>query len=148
MEAAARGLRKPMKNLARIGAEEMNDVCGSCHRTWAFVAANGPRNMVNVRFQPYRVTKSKCFDAEDSRIRCTACHDPHGSVRHESSAYDNACRACHASDSHAKVGAKTCPVGKADCASCHMPKYTIPQSHFRFTDHFIRVVKSGEPYPN
>ena len=32
--------------------------------------------VANVRFQPYRLISSKCYDAEDSRIRCTACHDP------------------------------------------------------------------------
>ena len=29
----------------------------------------------------------------------------------------------------------------------HMPKYEIRGSHYSFTDHWIRVVKSGEPYP-
>jgi hypothetical protein len=29
-----------------------------------------------------------------------------------------------------------------------MPKIEIPGSHFQFTDHRIRVVKAGEPFPN
>ena len=43
---------------------------------------------------------------------------------------------------------RTCRVGKQLCVSCHMPKYEIPGSHFKFTDHDIRVVRAGEPYPN
>jgi hypothetical protein len=29
-----------------------------------------------------------------------------------------------------------------------MPRYEIPGSHFDSTDHMIRVVRAGEPYPN
>jgi hypothetical protein len=28
-----------------------------------------------------------------------------------------------------------------------MPKTEIPGIHFAFTDHWIRVVRAGEPYP-
>jgi len=28
-----------------------------------------------------------------------------------------------------------------------MPKVEIPGSHFKFTDHRIRIVRPGEPYP-
>jgi hypothetical protein len=137
-----------MKKLSTLGAEDMNDLCGSCHRTWAFVATNGPHNIANVRFQPYRITKSKCYDADDQRIRCTACHDPHDAVSHDAAQYDKACRACHTGGADAKAGAKTCPVAKRDCASCHMPRLVLPQSHFRFADHNIRVVRPNEAYPN
>jgi formate-dependent nitrite reductase cytochrome c552 subunit len=39
-------------------------------------------------------------------------------------------------------------VAKANCASCHMPKVNLPGGHMSFTDHEIRIVKPGEPYPN
>ncbi len=32
--------------------------------------------------------------------------------------------------------------------TCHMPKYDVAEIHAKFTDHFIRVVKDGEPHPN
>jgi hypothetical protein len=146
--SAGRQAGTAMKKLRESGAEEMNELCGTCHRTWAVVAANGPHNIVNVRFQPYRITKSKCFDADDPRIRCSACHDPHDRVNHEARSYDKACEACHTSRAGAKSGARTCPIAKAGCASCHMPKYTLPQSHFEFSDHYIRVVRPNEQYPN
>jgi hypothetical protein len=28
-----------------------------------------------------------------------------------------------------------------------MPKIELPGGHAQFTDHFIRIVKPGEPYP-
>jgi hypothetical protein len=33
------------------------------------------------------------------------------------------------------------PVLDRNCVSCHMPKYAVPEMHFRFTDHLIRVVR-------
>jgi len=39
-------------------------------------------------------------------------------------------------------------VAKENCVSCHMPKVLLPGGHMKFTDHEIRVVKAGEPYPN
>jgi hypothetical protein len=29
-----------------------------------------------------------------------------------------------------------------------MPKVEIKAAHFKFTDHYIRIVKPGEKYPN
>jgi hypothetical protein len=31
--------------------------------------------------------------------------------------------------------------------TCHMPKYELEGAHNRFTDHQIRIVRTGEPYP-
>ncbi|HEY3839687.1 MAG TPA: cytochrome c3 family protein [Bryobacteraceae bacterium] len=131
-----------MRKLGGMNAEEMSTFCGQCHRTWEQIAAEGPFGIGNIRFQPYRLANSRCYDAEDRRIRCTACHDPHG----RPVAYDMKCLACHGSTR--SEGVKACSVGKADCASCHMPKLELPGSHHRFTDHQIRVVKAGEKYPN
>jgi hypothetical protein len=145
-----------MRKLGSLTTEEMSDFCGGCHRTWAEIAMGPQRGVENVRFQPYRLTNSRCYNALDARIRCTACHDPHREVERESAAYDVKCLACHTFGSTPAVsGAKakaaghpgTCPVATKDCASCHMPRYEIPGTHNRFTDHWIRVIKSGEPYP-
>jgi len=133
--------RAPMRKLGSLTSEEMSDFCGQCHRTWSQIAANGPRGILNVRFQPYRLGISKCFDAADARIRCTACHDPHAPVATAPAAYDSKCLACHAS--------KPCRTGATrDCAGCHMPKLELPGAHKKFTDHKIRVVKAHEPYPD
>ena len=78
--------------------------------------------IANVRFQPYRLAGSKCYDADDARISCLACHDPHHELSAETTDYDPKCQACHGGG---KPGAKVCPVSKSRCASCHMPKLEL-----------------------
>lgn len=133
-----------MKPLRGMTAQQSAEFCGQCHRTWQYVAAHGPHNTGNVRFQPYRLTLSKCFDADDRRIACTACHNPHQNVETAAARYDANCQACHAGG---KAGAKTCKVSAGGCSSCHMPKIEVPGSHHQFTDHNIRVVTQGA-YPD
>jgi hypothetical protein len=125
-------------------AQQVADFCGNCHRTWAQIASQSNPSIANVRFQPYRLTESQCFDPDDSRISCLACHDPHKEVDSRPADYDAKCKACHGGG---KAGAKTCRVSTSGCVTCHMPKLALPGAHFRFTDHRIRIVKPGEPYP-
>lgn len=125
-------------------AQDVSDFCGNCHRTWAEIAAQGKPNIANVRFQPYRLTESKCFDPYDKRISCLACHDPHKEVDSVPADYTPRCLACHGGG---KSDARPCRVSKANCVSCHMPKLDLPGAHYRFTDHRIRIVRPGEPYP-
>jgi hypothetical protein len=132
----------PMRKLGALSTEAMSDFCGQCHRTWSQIATNGPRGIQNVRFQPYRLANSKCYDPEDNRIRCTACHNPHRDVEVTAAAYDSKCVACH------KSGAHVCRVATKDCVTCHMPRLELPGAHKKFTDHRIRVVKANEPYPD
>ncbi|WP_367890826.1 cytochrome c3 family protein [Ferruginibacter sp.] len=80
--------RASMKQLGKFTTEEMSNFCGQCHRTWSQVAADGPRGIQNVRFQPYRLGNSKCYDTTDNRIRCTTCHDPHAPIATVAAAYD------------------------------------------------------------
>src|SRR5581483_11481569 len=84
-----------MPKLSALSSEEMSDKCGGCHRTWAQIAQSGPFGVLNVRFQPYRLTSSKCYDSADKRIACTACHDPHTHAAQNAAFYDSKCRACH-----------------------------------------------------
>ena len=133
-----------LPHLAALSSEDTSELCGRCHRTWSQIALDGPRGVNNVRFQPYRLANSKCYDAADRRIRCTACHDPHGTLETNLASYDAKCAACHSAAQHTKV----CRVGKANCAGCHMPKLELPGAHARFTDHQIRIARAGEPYPN
>lgn len=155
---AAISLKKltPMpRDLGALSSEGISNYCGQCHRPWDMVVRSHWRGEMNVRFQPYRLANSKCFNGTDPRISCVACHDPHQNLVHNMSSYDAKCLACHASVSPAaQIAAsdapKACPVAKANCASCHMPKVTLPggSSHLTFTDHQIRIVKPGGSYPN
>jgi hypothetical protein len=141
---------KRILNPGHFDTEGQSQFCGSCHRTWTQVQLMRIQGINNVRFQPYRIFNSKCYDFEDKRISCTACHNPHEQLRKEASFYDAKCTACHQlkGESPKKRG-PICRAGKSqDCASCHMPHYEIPGSHFKFTDHQIRVVRPGDPYPN
>ena len=99
----------------------MSDFCGRCHRTWAQIESQGLRGVIYVRFQPYRLTNSRCCDAADKRIRCQACHTS---------------------------TAKACRVGRRNCVRCHMPKVALPGAHHEFTDHEIRIVRPVAPYPD
>jgi nitrate reductase cytochrome c-type subunit len=130
--------------LSKLSTEEVSNFCGRCHRTWAEIAMQGKPSIANVRFQPYRLTESKCYDPDDTRISCLACHNPHKEVSAQPVDYDSKCEACHGGG---KVGAKACPVSKNKCVTCHMPKIELPGGHFKFSDHRIRIVRAGEPYP-
>jgi hypothetical protein len=137
--------RAAMPKLAAMETEELANLCGKCHPSWADIAANGPRGVLNVRFQFYRLTNSRCYDTADTRIACVACHDPHGPLSKDSSSYDSKCQQCHLA---VNVRAKICPVSKRDCITCHMPKVDVPGLHYPFTDHRIRIAKAGEKYPD
>jgi len=139
--------------LGKLSSEDISSFCGQCHRTWEKVVTGGLRGAGNVRFQPYRLANSKCFDGADPRISCVACHDPHRDLVRNDAGYDSKCLACHASSVQtAKPNlsemAKACPVSKNNCVTCHMPKVKLPGGLMTFTDHQIRVVREGEPYPN
>jgi len=104
----------------------------------------------NVRFQPYRIFNSKCY-SDEREISCIACHDPHEPLKEDAAYYDKKCLACHSlkTKTAVKTGDGTsCPVADKDCTSCHMPKIEIKAAHFKFTDHYIRIVKPGEKFPN
>lgn len=133
-----------MKKLSLLSTEEVSNFCGQCHRTWAEIAMNGPMSTGNVRFQPYRLTKSKCYDTEDKRISCVACHDPHKPLDQVTGDYDAKCQACH---TPSNTKAKLCKVASKNCVSCHMPKVELPGSHKFFTDHMIRIASANGAYP-
>jgi hypothetical protein len=142
-------------DLRKLSAEDLSNFCGQCHRSWETVVRNHWRGELTVRFQPYRLANSRCFDGADPRIICIACHDPHVDVVRDDSSYDGKCLACHSGSAATPSGvpaaasvAKICPTAKANCVSCHMPKVKLPNGHLTFTDHEIRIVKAGEPFPN
>jgi hypothetical protein len=133
-----------MNDLTTMSAEQVSNFCGQCHRTWEEIVLLGRLDITDLRFQPYRLAGSKCFDADDRRISCVACHDPHREVDSHSSDYDSKCQACHAGG---KPGAVACKVATRNCVTCHMPKIELPGAHYKFSDHRIRIVKTNESFP-
>jgi cytochrome c554/c'-like protein len=137
-------------NPGRLNGDELTQqFCASCHRGTAEFAALQNMEINNVRFQPYRIFLSKCYSG-DRNISCTACHNPHEPLKEDATYYDKRCLACHSlRDKTVKAGdGKSCPVADKDCTSCHMPKIEVKPAHFKFTDHYIRIAKPGEKFPN
>ena len=119
------------------------DFCGACHATWWDVTLAGDKGIAALRSQPFRLQSSRCWGEGDARLTCVACHDPHRPLERGAAAYDARCLACHAAGRKAAAGrpARVCKIAKASCTECHMPKYELPEMHFQFTDHLIRVVR-------
>ncbi len=138
-------------NPARLLPEQKPEFCNQCHTSASQMKAQNPQGVHGVVSPAYRLEGSRCWDAGDARVACTACHDPHAPLVRETAAYDGKCLACHAQ----AVGApmvvnqpgKACPVGQRDCAGCHMPKVSVPNFPILYTDHRIRIARAGAPYP-
>jgi hypothetical protein len=92
--------RAAILNPRRLDAVASVDFCGACHRTWADVILTQPpgsANVMNVRFQPYRLEDSKCWrnSQSDARLTCTTCHNPHEQLVQDLASYDAKCLSCH-----------------------------------------------------
>jgi hypothetical protein len=141
----------PIFNPGKLNPVDAADFCGACHGTWWDVKLAGSVGIANVRAQPYRLEKSRCWGTKgDARLTCVACHDPHQPLVRDSGSYDKNCLACHLAVPSMKPvpdhPGPACKVGSRDCASCHMPKVDVSTMHYAFTDHDIRVVRPGAPY--
>ena len=137
-------------NPAQLSPADSIDFCGACHRTFGDVTqvVNPANDASVVRFQPYRLEKSRCWrETEDARLTCVACHDPHLPLVREDASYDRRCLTCHRSGASAEHAGRTCPTGASkQCVSCHMQKVKVASMHGEFTDHYIHVVKAGEAF--
>jgi len=142
---------KNIFNSAVLKPADSVDFCGACHGTFWDVKLSGVTGPSTARSQPYRLEQSKCWGTGDARLTCIACHDPHKQLETDTSAYDGACLNCHVNGANAEKTADhpgpACPVSKQNCASCHMPKVYVPEMHDNFTDHRIRIARTGEAYP-
>jgi hypothetical protein len=140
-------------NPGRLSPGQLDDFCGSCHRTWEQVELMGLVGILNVRFQPYRLQNSRCWSPTDMRISCLSCHNPHENLVTDTGFYDSKCLRCHPikgikeSNADSSSQAPACPVSPNRCIKCHMPRYEFPGGHYAFTDHDIRIVRPGAPYP-
>lgn len=144
--------RRAVFNPGRLGPVASLDFCGACHRTWGDVLDAGTSGVRNVRFQPYRLERSRCWGEKgDARLMCITCHNPHQPLVRDVASYDSKCLACHVSQG-AQVSrehpGKACPVGTKACASCHMPPAEISSMHAPFIDHRIRIVHENEAFPD
>jgi Cytochrome c554 and c-prime len=137
-------------NPGHLKPVDLVDFCGACHTSWWDVTLHESIDVPSVRFQPYRLERSRCWGKGDPRITCVGCHDPHKPLVRDTSAYDAQCLGCHVSGPAAKTTSDhpgaACPQAKANCVSCHMPKYPAADMHFEYTDHQIRVARPGEPF--
>lgn len=143
LEAATRAIANPR----RFDPTASVDFCGACHSTWWDVTLAGEKGIAALRSQPFRLQSSRCWGEGDARLTCTACHDPHEPLVREPLSYDGRCQACHGPGPGGAAGSRSprqCKVAQENCASCHMPKYEVPEMHFRFTDHLIRVVREKD----
>ncbi len=129
----ARGHGIP-SNPGKMAAPEQVRFCGNCHRVKPPV---DDAQLENVRFQPFRLMKSRCFSG--GLLACTTCHPAHQDARRNDPVfYNEKCHACH--DGRAMhVDQRR----QGDCIGCHMP-YVQLHPALKFTDHFIRVVKPGD----
>ncbi len=147
MPDAARGT---IFNGAQLNPVDAVDLCGACHGTFWDVKLSGAKGVTTVKSQPYRLESSKCWGKGDARLTCVACHNPHEPVRRDPSAYDSVCLGCHTTNG-AKQAAKHlsrfCSISSKNCVSCHMPKVYVPDMHYKFTDHRIRIAREGDAYP-
>ena len=129
----ARGHGNPT-NPGKLSAAEQVRFCGNCHR---FKPPVNDAQLENIRFQPLRLMKSRCF--ANGKLACTTCHPAHQDARrNDSGFYNQKCHACHDGQ---RMHADQRHTG--DCIACHMP-YVQLHPALKFTDHFIRVVKTGD----
>jgi hypothetical protein len=125
-------------NPGKLKASAQVEFCGACHRTKAPL---DDAQLENLRFQPLRLMKSRCF--VNGGAACTTCHAAHQDARrNEPNYYNTKCHSCHdAKPVHADSRQS------GNCIGCHMPQVQLHPA-LRFTDHYIRVVKNAPAIPN
>jgi len=126
--------------------------CGTCHTGFEqAMLQQGQGGINNIRFQPYRMFNSRGHNADDARLGCVACHNPHEKLVKDAAYYDPKCLACHVTKptdaKTARRNADACPVSTKQCVTCHMPKIELPGMHASFTDHWVRIARPGDPVP-
>jgi Cytochrome c554 and c-prime len=149
--SAADGAENLIFNPQQLSPVESVDFCGSCHRTWWDVMLTEEVGVSTVLAVPYRLEKSRCWGNGDARITCVACHSPHRPLDNDIASYDQRCLSCHVKNGSQPTSdhpGAACTVGTEKCATCHMPKYEVQDMHCNFTDHMIRIVRAGAPFPD
>ena len=128
-----RGLKSAIRNPKTLGAAEINELCGQCHRKPPAAGDDTNwSNAWNTRHQPLYFSQSRCFQQSRGALSCLTCHAPHAPIDRTAAGYDSKCSSCHASVRH-----RTAIRGRS-CVGCHMPEVR-PGSHLRFANHWIGV---------
>jgi hypothetical protein len=147
-------------NPAAFNPMDSVDFCGACHATYWDVTLAGEKGISALRSQPFRLQSSRCWGEGDRRITCVACHNPHEPLERAAGFYDARCLTCHrATDTPSDSDRASAPISlsaisphapsckaraREQCTTCHMPKYKVPEMHFSFTDHLIRIVRKAD----
>jgi len=141
----------PFSRTAKLSPIDSVDFCGACHGTWWDLKLSGAKGVATVKSQPYRLESSKCWGKGDGRLTCIACHDPHQQLRVEPSSYDAVCLNGHVASTADKPTTNRpgagCSVDTKNCVSSHMPTVYVPEMHYKFADHRIRIARPGDTYP-
>jgi formate-dependent nitrite reductase cytochrome c552 subunit len=152
MKAGMDDGKNPIFDPRQLRPVDSVDFCGTCHGAWWDVRMQSMTGVITVRSQPYRLENSRCWGKGDARITCIACHDPHRPLVRDAASYDQRCLSCHLPSVDAKPGpdhpGAACKVSTKNCVTCHMPEVEVPELHYKFTDHQIRIVRSGAEFPN
>jgi len=140
---AAAHAREPLRihprNPGQLKAEDLNLLCGECHRMPAAAGQSlNLRDPWNARHQPLMLAESACFRESQGRLKCLTCHPPHATVSQKRGAYDAACMRCHSAPRH-----KLKTAGRP-CVACHMPAVTA-QPYLTFANHRIAVYAPADP---
>jgi hypothetical protein len=127
-----------IESLKGAGGEQLNTLCGSCHRTQDDV---GPLSKSTNRFQPYGLSLSRCFKESKDKLTCVTCHSPHEDAGTDPKPYEKACLSCHSAPK------KACPVNpKEKCVGCHMPErpaFEVGDTPTKMADHFIKIYRAN-----
>ncbi len=114
--------QSPVQNPGRLKPKALVAFCASCHRSQP---EGNPDDLINVRYQVVRLSRSQCFQA--GKMSCLTCHAAHADVQKDAANYRSRCLECHPDQQ-----------SRGDCISCHMARVSVT-SRLVFTDHFIRV---------
>jgi hypothetical protein len=90
--------------------------------------------------------EEQCFDAEDTRIRCTACHDPHDALSHEA-ALRQSLRIVSHRRRRRRGGRENMSGRQSRLRILPHAQVHAAEIALQFADHNIRVVRPNEPYP-
>jgi hypothetical protein len=130
------------------------DFCGACHRTWEDVVINGFTGIgvYNVRFAPTGWKTASAGIQGDARLTCVACQRPSPASAARSRSVRFAMpampRQSARSQEDRRSPRRSLPRQQERLHHCHMPKVETPIQPSIFTDHWIRIVRPCQPYPN
>jgi Cytochrome c554 and c-prime len=118
--------------LGRVSADEVNQICGACHRMPAPAGSVNLGDPWNTRHQPLMLAASNCFKKSGGKLSCLTCHSPHAALKRDSRSYDTTCRQCHQGVTH------VAPISDRTCIDCHMPRVQATP-YLVFPNHRIAI---------